>query len=36
MNKIRNTFNTLCSVALLFSAFAVVAQDSKESVEEEV
>ena len=34
MNKIRNTFNTLCSVALLFSAFAVVAQDSKESVEE--
>ena len=34
MNKIKNTFNTLCSVALLFTAFAVVAQDSKESVEE--
>jgi len=34
MNKIKNTFNTLCSVALLFTAFAVVAQDNKESVEE--
>ena len=31
MNKIQNTFNTLCSIALLFSAFAVVAQESGKS-----
>jgi len=34
MKIIKNTFNTLCSVALLFTAFAVVAQDNKEAVEE--
>ena len=36
MKIIKNTFNTLCSVALLFTAFAVVAQDNKEAVEEVV
>lgn len=36
MKIIKNTFNTLCSVALLFTAFAVVAQDNKETVEEVV
>ena len=34
MKIIKNTFSTLCSVALLFTAFAVVAQDNKEAVEE--
>ena len=36
MKTLKNTFKTLCSVALLFSAFAVVAQDNKEAVEEVV
>jgi len=36
MKIIKNTFNTLCSVALLFTALAVVAQDNKETVEEVV
>ena len=35
MKIIKNTFNTVCSVALLFTAFAVVAQDN-EAVEEVV
>ena len=34
MNKLQNSFKSLCSVALLFSAFAVVAQESTDSVEE--
>ena len=34
MNKLQNLFKSLCSVALLFSAFAVVAQESTDSVEE--
>ena len=34
MNKLQNSFKSLCSVALLFSAFALVAQESTDSVEE--
>ena len=34
MNKLQNLFKSLCSIALLFSAFAVVAQESTDSVEE--
>ena len=34
MNKLQNSFKSLCSIALLFSAFAVVAQESTDSVEE--
>ena len=34
MNKLQNSFKSLCSLALLFSAFAVVAQESTDSVEE--
>jgi iron complex outermembrane receptor protein len=36
MNKLQNSFKSLCSIALLFSAFAVVAQESTDSIEEVV
>ena len=36
MNKLKNSFKSLCSIALLFSAFAVVAQENTDSVEEVV
>ena len=34
MNKLQNTFNSMFAIALLFSAFTVIAQESKDSVEE--
>ena len=36
MNKLQNTFNSMFAIALLFSAFTVIAQESKDSVEEVV